>query len=168
MPNPYVEFFLNSSSMLVQYETIELSHPNFTKAYRVVRNKTDGLIARLETGEIVTFDYYPLKLEQGQTKDDLDYSLNVTFGDVGDILPSELDAVRAASGFQTRPSLKYRTYRSDDLLTIPMFGPITLEITDIAFSKTGVTFQAKAPTLITNTTGEKYVVSRFPMLKTLI
>lgn len=167
MTTEYVSFFLQSKSTVVQFETIEISHPNFTKTHRIVRNKTDGLIATLETAAIVTFDYYPLQFNQGSQSDDLDYSIRITFGDVGDILPAELDAIQAANGFQTKPVLKYRTFRSDDL-SQPMLGPIKLEVTEISFDKNGATFEARAAALSASKTGETYTLERFPMLKSTL
>lgn len=167
MTAEYIAFFLKSDSSVVQFETIEISHPNFTKSYFVVRNKTDGLTATLETDDEAFFEYYPLRFEQGSQSDDLDYSMQITLGDVGDILPTELDAIQAANGFMTKPILKYRTFRSDDL-SQPMFGPIKLEITEISFDKYGVTFEAKAPALSANKTGETYTIERFPMLKSTL
>jgi len=159
-----VDFFLNSKSTIVQFETIEISHPDFSKIYRVVRNKTDGLTATLETTAVVTFDYYPLQISKSSTEDDLDYAIEIEIGDLGEVLPTELDLVQAGNGFATKPTLLYRTYRSDDL-SVPMFGPVSLEITEITFNKTGAKFEAKAPSLNINRTGEVYSIDRFPMLR---
>ena len=59
----YSEFFLNSKSSVVQLELVEISHPNFTKVYRVVRNAVQGVTVKLETGANATFEYYPLRIE---------------------------------------------------------------------------------------------------------
>jgi hypothetical protein len=97
-------------------------------------------------------------------REDLDFGIDVTFGDLGQVIPNELDAVRAANGFTEKPIVKYRTYRSD-LLTTPLYGPVKLEIKEFAFNREGAKFTAKAPSLNINQTGEIYTLNRFPMLR---
>ena len=164
MSDPYYDFFLNSKSNVVQYQTIELYHPDWSQTYYIVRNNTAGLTATLEDSSEVTFQYYPMKITENETQQDLDFSIKVQFGDLGTVLPLELDAVGLADNFQTKPTLKYRTYRSD-MLTSPMFGPIILEIVSFTFDRESATFDARAPQLNLHKTGEKYTVSRFPMLR---
>ena len=167
MADPYVEFFLNSKSSIVQFETIEISHTNFSQIFRIVRNNADGLTANLETGEEVVFDYYPMQITENETKDDLDYTLSIDFGDLGEVLPTELDLVASSDGFFTKPELLYRTFRSDDL-TAPMFGPIDLDIMSFAFNETSVTIEAAAPRINLHKTGEKYTIDRFPGLRAFV
>ena len=107
----YTEFYLNSDSNIVQLETIELSHSDFTQTYRVVRNATNGITATTEAGASVAFTYYPLAIDAGETRENLDQSFKITLGDLGEILPAELDAVATANGFDEKPVLIYRTYR---------------------------------------------------------
>ncbi len=159
----YAQFFLNSRSSVVQLETLEISHPNFTKIYRVVRNAVKGVTVTLEN-ETVVFDYYPLRIQNNGSKDDLDQSFTITLGDLGEVLPVELDSVTSAQGYGVKPIVKYRTYRSDDL-TRPLFGPVLLEVESFAFNREGSTFTAKAPSLNVNKTGELYKLERFPMLR---
>lgn len=163
-PVDYTDFFLGASSEIVQLETFEISHPNFSQTYYLVRNAINGLVATDENSVQRTFVYYPLQITPSGARDNLDASLRISLGDLGSVLPTELDAVAAANGFATKPTLKYRVYRSD-ILTAPMFGPINLEITDISFSRVGVTFEAKAPSLNNNKTGQLYTIERFPMLR---
>jgi len=163
----YAEYFLNSSTSIVRLETLEISHSAFTQTYYVVRNATQGLTATLETSDEVDFEYYPMKITPLGSKDDLDQSISVTFGDLGEIIPTEIDAVASDMGFLEKPIVKYRAYRSDDL-TEPLLGPIVLEIGTFSFTKQGCSFEAKAPSLNVNRTGELYKIDRFPMLKGLI
>lgn len=165
----YTEYFLNSKSSVVQLELLEITHPSFTKPYRIVRNAIRGVTVTLEgtapgNGASVHFDYYPLKITPNETRDNLDCAFNIEVGDLGEVLPIELDAVSAADTFETKPTVIYRTYRSDDL-TKPLFGPLILEIGEINFNDTGAVFEAKAPSLNVSQTGEIYSVSRFPMLR---
>lgn len=160
----YAEFFLNSKSSVVQLELLEISHPNFTKVYRIVRNAVKGITVKLETGDSASFDYYPMRIENDGMKDDLDQSFTITLGDLGEVLPKELDSVASAQGYNVKPVVTYRTYRSDDL-TRPLFGPVLLEVESFAFNREGSTFTAKAPSLNVNKTGELYTLERFPMLR---
>lgn len=160
----YAEFFLKSKSSVVQLETLEISHPDFTKVYRVVRNAVQGVTVTLENNSSATFDYYPLAIENAGVRDDLDQAITINLGDLGEVLPKELDEIASNDGFAIKPTVVYRTYRSDDL-TRPLFGPVLLEVTSFAFNREGSTFEAKAPSLNVNKTGERYKLDRFPMLR---
>jgi hypothetical protein len=63
-----------------------------------------------------------------------------------------------------KPTVTYRTYRSDDL-SAPMFGPVVMEIQAIAMTRQGSSFEAKAPSLNVSRTGETYTIDRFPGLR---
>ncbi len=160
----YKEFFLGSSSHVVELELLEISHPDFTQTYRKVRNARGGVTVTLEDSSVHTFDYAPMLIKQTETRDNLDYGFNITFGDLGEILPTEMDAVAAAGGFNVLPVVTYRAYRSDDL-SAPMFGPVELEVQEFTFKEQGATFLAKAPSLNVSKTGESYTLDRFPMLR---
>jgi hypothetical protein len=160
----YTEFFLNSRSDVVQLELLEISHPNFTQTFRVVRNAVDGVTVTLEDLSVQNFEYYPLKIDGNSPRGDLDFTINVSFGDLGEVLPPEIDAVTAANGFGVKPVVKYRTYSSTDLTT-PLFGPVVLEIESFSFNREGASFSAKAPSLNNTSTGELYKIDRFPMLR---
>lgn len=163
----YAAFFLNAGSHVVELETLEISHPNFTKTYYIVRNAIDGITVKLETAVYQEFEYYPLRITPIGSGDDLDQVLKVQLGDLGELLPNELKAIFAADGFGVKPTVKYRTYRSDDL-DAPLYGPVALEVNNIAFNKQGAVFEATAPRLNTTATGELYTTNRFPMLRGFI
>jgi hypothetical protein len=163
----YTEFFLKSKSSVVQLELLEISHPNFSKIYYLVRNATNGVTVTLEDTSVHTFDYCPMKTSLSNDLDDLDQIIKIQLGDLGEIVPNELDLVEAANGFGIKPTLKYRTFRSDDLLNV-LYGPIVLEIKQFTFNKQGALFEAKAPSLNINKTGEIYAIDRFPMLRGLL
>jgi len=159
----YTEYFLNSSSAIVQLELIEIIHPNFSKTYRIVRNATLGITVKLEDGNYYTFNYCPLQVSLSNEQNNLDQTITIQLGDLGEIVPLELDNVNAANGFGIKPILKYRTYRSDDLDNV-LNGPFILEIKTFSFTRDGANFEAKAPSLNINKTGEMYSIDRFPML----
>jgi hypothetical protein len=161
----YSEFYLNSQSSIVKLDLLTISHPNFTQVFNIVRNSIAGVTVTLEDGVTVqAFQYYPLAITPTGSDNDLDQVLKITLGDLGSILPKQLDAVRAAGNFITKPTLIYREYRSD-VLTGPINGPTTFSIDNIAFNDLGATFQASAPRLNQTGTGERYTFDRFPMLR---
>lgn len=161
------DFYLNSNSDVVQFETIEISHPNFTRSYFFVRNNTAGLTATLETAASQVFEYYPMSITENGSSNDLDYSLNVELGDLGEVLPLEINAIAVANGLFVEPIVVYRTFRSDDLSS-PMIGPINLKLKSFASNKVGSVFEAKADNANSQRTGELYTASRFPMLRAFL
>jgi hypothetical protein len=163
----YTDFFLNSTSSVVQLELLEISHPNFTPTdhtYRVVRNATNGVRVQLEDFTFQDFVYYPLKIVSIGSRSNLDSGLRIDLGDLGQVLPKELDAISSASGYFTKPIIVYRTYRNDNLNS-PLFGPMILEITTFSFKREGSSFEAKAPSLNIGKVGEFYTLNKFPMLR---
>ena len=167
----YTDFFLNTGSHIIQLELVEISHPDFSQVYRVVRNAINGVTVTLEDASVHTFDFYPLKIQPSGAFDNLDETLEVTLGDLGDIIPKEIDRtvkpVGTVPGTYTYPKLKYRTYRSDDL-TVPLFGPTVFDVQSISFKKEGATLQCAAVKRNLTGTGEVYTLDRFPMLRGFI
>lgn len=161
----YSEFFLNTPSRVVQLELLEISHPNFSKVYRIVRNNRLGCTVTLEDGiTTVFFEYYPVKITRSNTDNSLDQVYKIQLGDLGELIPKELDLVSAADGFLVKPQVRYRTYRSDDL-SKPLLGPMDLEIVDMPMTREGASFEAQAPSLNNTQTGEVYDFDRFPGLR---
>ena len=159
----YTEFFLNSSSSVVQLELLQMSHPSWSQTYYVVRNAVNGITVTLETGVQQFFQYYPMAIKYEGMKDDLDQTFSITFGDLGTVVPDEVDNMIADDTMDVKPTVIYRCYRSDDLTT-PMLAPYYLEIQNMSFNTDGVTFNAQAPQLNITTTGSEYTTDRFPTL----
>ncbi len=162
----YSEFFLDSPPTVAQLDLLEISHPDFTQTYYVQRNVTAGVTVTHEDASSHDYEYVPMRVKPLGTQTDLDQELEITFGDLGEILPAELDAVAAANGFQTKPSVLYRVYRSDDL-SAPIFGPVDLQIDGISFNREGASFRAKAAAFNVTRTGETYRIEEYPMLEGL-
>jgi hypothetical protein len=158
------EFFLNSASSVVPLETMVITHPSFSQDYYIVRNAMNGITATLEDATTHNFTYYPLSIKQTGASDDLDQSLEIQLGDLGEVVPDEIDRCFAAATMGTKPTLIYRTFRSDDL-TAPMDGPFRYEITSLGSKRAYSGFLAGAPKLNTNRTGQIYTMTRFPMLR---
>lgn len=129
-------FFLNSSVRIALLETVEISHPAFSKVYRIVRNSRFGIRARLETAEWVDFEFYPIRIKKNGSSSDLEQSFQFTIGDLGDIVQKELQNVEEADDFLTKPVVIYRAYRSDDLANT-IIGPEILEITEMPVTEEG-------------------------------
>lgn len=161
----YSEFFLNSRRDVVQLDLVEITHPDFTQPYRIVRNAPRGVTVDLSDDEpAVPFVYYPARVTQQGARDDLDSAIQVDLGDLGEVIPGEVDAVAEAGGFEIKPQMRYWTFRSD-MLTAPIFGPIDLEIPSFSFTEEGASFEARAPSLNSSKTGERWTLDRFPMLR---
>jgi hypothetical protein len=164
----YSEYFLNSKASIAQLELIEISHESFSQTWRLVRNATRGVTVDHDSEETgVEYVYCPMRLELSGPKDDLDQTLRVTIGDVGEIIAKEIALVIADDTGDEYPTLKYRIYRSD-VLTAPLFGPLNLQIKKVNMSPEGSQFEARAPSLNNNRTGELYSIARFPMLRGLL
>lgn len=161
-----VSFFLNARKSVTQYETLELSHPSFSRDFYLVRARAN-LTATLETGEVVVFERIPMRIRRLASRADLDYGIGVDLGDLGELIPDEIDRARAAGTLGIKPTVISRVYRSDDL-TSPMFGPIRLEAKDISMTRVGASFEAGAPSLNLTRTGERQTTDRFVMLRGLI
>jgi hypothetical protein len=163
VPSQALAYFLNSNRDVVRLETVEISHPAFTQTYRRVRNARDGVTVTLEDGVTeADFSYYPMTLTELGDQANLDTGIRVDFGDLGEVLPRELDAVYAADEMGTKPAVIYRAYRSDDL-TSPLIGPLKLQATTFSFKREGASFEASAPYINNTKTGETYNLTRFPM-----
>ena len=125
----------------------------------------NGITATLEDGVTQQpFVYYPLGLSAAGASDNLDQTLTITLGDLGEMIPQEIDCCVAAGTMGIRPQVAYRVYRSDDL-SAPIDGPFFYEVTTGAAKKQGQTFTAGAPRLNLNQTGETYRMDRFLMLR---
>lgn len=160
----YIDFFLNSKSSIVQLECLEISHPSFSKTYRVVRNATLGIQVKHENGEVFDYKYYPLSIASKGDTDDLDQGYQISLGDLGEDIPKEVDKVEEANSFLIKPRVMYRAYRSDDLNHV-LIGPTVLEIKAFSFNNEGASFTALAPQLNISSTGEIYDLSRFDALR---
>lgn len=163
----YTEFFLSSKASIVQLELLEIAHSSFLQIYYVVRNAVNGVTVIHEDSSSVAYVYCPMQLGLTGPRDDLDQILTVNFGDLGTIFSENIESVRADNSSAELPTVIYRTYRSDDLTT-PLYGPLYLEIRKVAMTAEGAKFEARAPSLNKNKTGEKYSIARFPMLKGLL
>lgn len=157
-----VDYFLNATPNVVALDTLEIAHSAFSKTYYLVRNAADGLTAFLEDGVEMVFEYVPMNVRKLASSNNLDQSIGIDLGDLGEILPLELDRVREQDGFSEKPIVSYRQFRSDDLAG-PMDGPFDFETKTFSFNQEGASFEASAVGLNDFKTGEIYSITRFPM-----
>lgn len=160
MPNAALTFFLSARGDVVNIETLEISHSAFSQSYLRNRNVRDGVDVLLENGQPASFAYYPMNITEMSDQADLDTGLRIDFGDLGEVLPRELSRVRAADATSEKVKIVYRTYRSDDL-TAPLVGPLRLQATTFSFRREGASFEASAPYVNKNKTGQTYNLTRF-------
>lgn len=160
----YVSFFLNCPAAIAKIECLEISHPSFSQVYRVVRNVTQGIRVRHEDSEWHDYIYYPLRIKMQTMSADLDFGVNVDLGDLGTLVPMEMQRVRDAGTIKTKASVVYRIYRSDVLDTI-MEGPYRLEAKIISYTREGASFEATAAAMNINMTGIPYDLLTFYPLR---
>lgn len=165
MPSAALSYFLGAKRNVVALELVEISHPSFSQVYRRVRNARAGVTVTLEgAGGEQTFDYYPMNIVELGDSADLDTGIRIDFGDLGEVIPLELDNAYAADNMVTKPEVVYRVYRSDDL-TAPLIGPLRLQASSFSFTREGASFEASAPYVNNNRTGQVFNLSRFFTLR---
>jgi hypothetical protein len=165
-PDAYVQFFLNCRASVVRLECLEISHPSFSRVYRIVRNATQGVSVRYEDGVVYRHEYYPLKITPLDMSSDLDTGYRVDLGDLSEVLPRESAAVLGGN-MRIKPAVTYRSFRSDRTDRL-LEGPYRLEVKTISYNREGCSFEAKAPLLNMHTTGERYKLDRFYPLRGFI
>ncbi len=159
------EYYLATSAAVAALDLFEISHPDFTQTYRIVRNARDGVTVDLSPSELARdFIFYPARVTTMGVSDDSEATIKIELGDVGEVLATEMDALAEVGGFLTKPAMRYWMFRSD-ALDAPIQGPIELEISDIDFSTDGAAFEASAKRLAETRTGEIYDLDRFMMLR---
>jgi len=166
----YIEFFLNCSAAVVELELLEISHPAFTGGnygsgtiYKIVKNASDGVVY---SGD--AYLYYPFVLSKGSRSQDLDYSLDISFGDLGEITTTEIKNIIGSVAYSQMPiSVSYMIFRSDDL-TAPIFGPIDLKAKNFNWNGDGFTLECRSRISNKNKTGTYYDLMSYPSLKTFL
>ena len=164
----YVAYFLNGAPEAARLDTLEISHPNMSRTYYLVRNQRDGATFTIQDAEGADvqqpFEWYPFVLRDTAVLQSLEYTLEVILGDLGEILPMEIARIRAADAMDTPPAVVYRAYSSDDL-TSPMIGPINLQMHEPSTEARGTSFIARPLSANNSATGATYSFTRFPMLR---
>jgi hypothetical protein len=108
------DFFFTAPPAVVQLQMVEIYHPDFSQTHRLCRNSGKDIYVLHESGVgPFVYSYVPMLIKNLGTTSSLDQQMEFTLGDVGEILPAELELIAEANGFQTKPTITYREYRSD-------------------------------------------------------
>ena len=83
------DFYLVGNPQSVRLQLIEITHPAFSQVYRFVRNHALGVTV-IQDGAQVFYQYMPIQLQKSKASSDLDQSINITIGDVSEIIPDEI------------------------------------------------------------------------------
>lgn len=166
------DLHLDSSPSIAALETLEISHSLWPTPIRIVTNHADGIDAMLETGEVVNFEFAPLLINKGTTSDDLDQNLNITLGDLGEIVPPLIKQIRASDSDEY-PQVIYRQYAYDVAsMSFAKDKPIDiikgLFVEQMSRDHQATTFEAKTPDKNTVATGRSYTPEDYPDLKGLL
>lgn len=166
------DIHLDCAPSIALLETLEVRHSLWSKPIRIVTNHTDGITAMLETGEIADFEFAPLLINKGKTSDDLDQNLNITLGDLGEIVPPLIKQIRAADSDEY-PEVIYRAYAFDAAtMTFAKDKPIDINkglyIEQMSRDHQATTFDAKTSDKNTVSTGQPYTTVSHPDLKGLL
>lgn len=161
------EYFFSASRSVSRIEGLAISHPSFSMDRFIVRNPNPWMQRQVlghGDGTVQEYEYLPLRLKPKDSRGDLDFGMRVDLGDLGEIIPDELQRVIDAGTSHIRPTVIYRAWRSDKL-NAPMIGPIVMQADEITRTRDGASFDAIAPYLNLTRTGEAYTLERFPMLR---
>lgn len=166
------DFHLDSVSSVVLLETLEISHSLWPVPIRIVTNHPDGVAVTLENGQQAFFEFIPLMIQRGNTSDDLDQTLNITVGDLGEIVPPLIQKIRDASSDE-KPQVIYRSFAFDAAsMVLTKQTPIEI-IRGLSVAKMNQDYQAttfEAATSGKNSvkTGRTYNFKEYPDLRGLI
>ena len=166
------DFHLDSATSVVLLETLEISHSLWPDPIRIVTNHPDGISVTLENGQPATFDFIPLMIQRGNTSDDLDQTLNITVGDLGEVVPPLIQKIRDASSDE-KPQVIYRSF-AFDAASMVLTKPTPIEIIrGLYVAKMNQDYQAttfEAATSGKNSvkTGRTYNFEDYPDLRGLI
>lgn len=160
----YRGFLLDARTDVAQIATLSLTHPSFSQDYHLTSNHPDGFTGTLEDASVVDFEPCPLDIRWRGEQNDTVQSLRVRIGDVGEIIATEIDNLRADDSMDIRPVARFRLWRDDDY-SAPMRVYPALEIRETTRDRRGAVFQATARRINDKGTGERFTNARFPMLR---
>lgn len=162
---PDYSFWLSGNPDDVRLQCVEISHPAWSKVYRIVQNHADGVTVTHEGGLTFAYEYVPLTIQRGANSDDLDQEITIGVGDLGEYFPLELDRIRASTMYShVRPTLNYREFNLSDL-SKPQVTILGLEATDYEPKKEGAVFVCRAKQMNLTKTGETYNLDDYPTLR---
>lgn len=162
------EYFLRGDPGVIRMQLVEVSHPAWENTYRYVQNIADGVTVTHEDGAVLDYAYSPIIIKKSKTDDNLDQSITVTVGDLGEQIPLDMDRLRESDEFRAvKPTLNYREYLSDNL-SEPLLTIEKLEVTDYQPHLEGGMFVCKAKEMNLTRTGISYTIEDFAALRDFI
>lgn len=161
---PDYNYWLSGNPDDVRLLLVEITHPAWSKVYRIVQNHADGITVQHENTFSYEYEYVPLTIQKGSNSDDLDQEITIGVGDLGEDFPKELEAARASQYSHIRPTLNYREYNLSDL-TKPQVTILGLEVTDYEPKIEGAVFVCRAKQMNLTKTGEPYTLDNTPTLR---
>lgn len=161
---PDYNYWLSGNPDDVRLLMVEITHPAWSKTYRIVQNHADGITVQHENGVSYFYEYVPLTIQRGSNSDDLDQDITIGVGDLGEDFPSELKRARDSQYSDIRPTLNYREYNLSDL-TKPQLTILGLEVTDYEPKREGAVFVCRAKQMNLTKTGEVYTLDNTPTLR---
>jgi len=161
---PDYNYWLSGNPDDVRLLCVEVSHPAWSKVYRLVQNHADGITVQHENTFSYDYEYVPLTIQRGTNSDDLDQEITIGVGDLGEDFPDELKRARDSQYSDIRPMLNYREYNLSDL-TKPQVTILGLEVTDYEPKIEGAVFVCRAKQMNLTKTGEVYTLDNTPTLR---
>lgn len=147
----------------VLFECIELSHPAIT-THRFVRNHDKGLTVTHENGVVADYQYAPIKVDRGQSNEKLSQTITVTIGDLGMIIPTEVDKILDSEFELEHPTLTYRSFLSSNL-NEPYETSRGLKVTENTPQKFGAVLKAKTRSLNDRKSFRKFSLDKWRALR---
>ena len=133
------EAYANADDTRVMLYTLELMHPQFTKALRIVADN-DSLSAEIETGDTVEFTPFFFSIKRPPISEEPDPSLQITVDNVSGFMTPYLD-IASRSGDSIH--VIFRPYLIDDSdNSITRLSAIRLAIRNASANMTSVTLTA--------------------------
>lgn len=159
-------FMMTSPATDVLLETLELSHPSWSKTYRIIRNDCLGASLNTENGPLF-FDYVPFNLRQSGDSGDLNKKISVELSDLGEIIPDEFRRMEDAGTLNTAPKMVVRcfSHRTGEMV----LGPMKLDVRGAVFvAEKGCKLEASAKAAMANSTGTVFDIERVPTIKAFL
>src|SRR5690606_10491896 len=101
------KFHLDASPSAAMLELIEISHPLWPQPLRYVTYHSASVTVKREVDLVYSYECMPVQINKGANSDDLDQTIKITVGDLGQVVPQLLKIIRKADNFE-RPSVVYR------------------------------------------------------------
>jgi hypothetical protein len=161
----FYEYMMTAPPVDVLLETLELSHPSWSQEYLLIRNDCLGRTLVTEEGP-KDFIFLPINLKRSADKGDLDKSVTVDLGDLGELIPREIERMEADDSLGVSPRLVYRGFSSvsGDMV----YGPLILEVKVGALGQSGARLEAGPKSVNTSRTGLSFTVETIPPIRAFL